>query len=108
MPLVPVMVGGERDLDACGSTGGVSGLRGGPGSFLAVRSGPGLGFGQIGRLRLNTRVWICENRAGWLGIVYRLDDRDCGVSSPLPDRRPYAGPCASGWVSKRYVRHEAG
>jgi hypothetical protein len=83
-------------------------LRGGSGSFLAVRGGPGLQFRTIDRLEPDTRVWICEARAGWLGVVYGTDDKGCGVSSPMPVRRPYVGPCASGWVSERYVRREAG
>lgn len=105
---VPVTIGGDADMDACGSTGIVSGLRGGSGSFLAVRGGPGLQFRTIDRLEPDTRVWICEARAGWLGVVYGTDDKGCGVSSPVPVRRPYVGPCASGWVSERYVRREAG
>lgn len=108
MPSVPVTTGGEADADACAATGIVSGLRGGPGSFLAVRGGPGLRYDMLGRLEPGARVWICEARTGWLGIVYGPPDRDCDVSSPAPERRPYAGPCASGWVSERYVRHEAG
>ncbi|MBS0542210.1 MAG: integron [Proteobacteria bacterium] len=105
---VPVMVGGEPGLDACASTGIVAGLRGGSGSFLALRRGPALRFAITDRLRNGTRLWLCDARGGWLGVVYAADGRDCGVSSPLPARRPYRGSCASGWVSERFVRREAG
>lgn len=103
-----VTTGGEAETDACASTGIVGGFRGGAQSFLAVRGGPGLRHAMVDRLESGARVWICEVRAGWLGVVYGPQDRDCGVASPSPVRRPYAGPCASGWVSERYVRHEAG
>ncbi|WP_336959345.1 hypothetical protein [Sphingobium aquiterrae] len=33
---------------------------------------------------------------------------DCGVSSPVESRRPYRGPCRSGWVSSAYVALVAG
>ncbi|MBS0511615.1 MAG: integron [Proteobacteria bacterium] len=105
---VPVMIGGEAELDACASTGIVSGLRGGVGSFLAVRRGPGLRFATTDRLRNGARLWLCDARGGWLGVVYAADGRDCGVSSPQPARQPYRGPCTSGWVSERFVRREAG
>jgi len=101
----PVMVGGEPDLDACASTGIVAGLKPLPGNFLAVREGPGLGFTRVGELHLGDRVWLCDTRGDWMGIVY---GEDCGVSTPKATRAPYTGPCASGWVSKRYIELEAG
>ncbi|KAI5914888.1 integron [Thauera sp. 2A1] len=108
MESVPVMVGGEPDLDACASTGIVVGLRGGPGSFLALRRGPGLRFAITDRLRAGARLWLCDSRGAWLGVVHAADGRDCGVSSPQRARQPYRGPCTSGWVSDRFVRREAG
>lgn len=105
---VPVMIGGEAELDACAATGIVSGLRGGAGSFLAVRRGPGLRFAMTDRLRNGARVWLCDARGGWLGVVYAKDVRNCGVSSPSSVRQPYHGACASGWVAERFVRREAG
>jgi hypothetical protein len=101
----PVMVGGESDLDACASTGIVVGLKPVPGNFLAVREGPGPGFAQVGELPLGDRVWLCDSREDWMGIVY---GEDCGVSTPKATRTLYTGPCASGWVSKRYIELEAG
>lgn len=106
-PAVPVMVGGEAGLDACASTGIVAGLRG-PRSFLAIRRGPGLQFEAAGRLRQGARLWICEARGGWLGVVHGAEGLDCGVSSPRPARQAYRGPCVSGWVAERFVRREAG
>ncbi len=102
---IPVKVGGESDLDACASTGIVVGLKPTPGNYLAVREGPSLGFKQIHGLHLGDRVWLCDRMEGWVGIVH---GEDCGVSTPIPVRKPYAGPCASGWVSERFISLEAG
>lgn len=107
-PPVEVMVGGEPALDACGGTGTVAGLKPVSGNYLAVRAGPGLGFRELDRLPAGARLWICEQRDGWLGVVYGGADTDCGVATPGPVRGPYAGPCRAGWVSETYVRPEAG
>jgi hypothetical protein len=102
---VPVLVGGEVELDACGSVGIVSGLRGGQGNFISVRRGPGRSFREVGRLRPGDRVWMCDAREAWVGVVF---GRGCGVAAPRAQRKPYNGPCASGWVAERYLRLEAG
>lgn len=105
---VPVMIGGEHDLDACGAVGVVSGLAPKPTSTLAVRSGPGPQFDRIDRLTSGSRVWLCDHKGRWLGVVYGLDGQDCGVSTPSERRQPYTGPCASGWVFDQYVSPLAG
>jgi hypothetical protein len=105
---VPVMIGGERDLDACSAVGVVSGLDPKPTSTLAVRSGPGLQFARIDRLASGTRVWLCDPQGDWVGIVYGRADQDCGVSTPSAQRRPYTGPCAAGWVFHKYISLLAG
>jgi hypothetical protein len=105
---VPVMIGGERDLDACGAVGVVSGLDPKPASTLSVRSGPGPQFDRIDRLTSGTRVWLCDRKGPWVGVVYGPDGQDCGVSRPIDRRRPYTGPCASGWVFDKYVSLLAG
>ena len=105
---IPVMIGGERDLDACGAVGVVSGLDPKPANTLSVRSGPGSQFAQIDKLTSGTRVWLCDHKGRWLGVVYGPDGQDCGVSTPSDRRRPYTGPCASGWVFDKYVSLLAG
>jgi hypothetical protein len=99
------MIGGEPELDACGATGIVAGLKPVPGNVLSVRAGPGVEFTRIGELRPGDRVWLCDRKDGWLGIVY---GENCGVSTPIAERAPYTGPCKAGWVSERYVEPEAG
>lgn len=101
---VPVWVGGEEALDACPSTAVVSGLR--PSGFLAVRSGPGTGYTQLDELHNDDPLQICATSPDglWYGVVYGgHGDIDCGVASPITPKRPYTGPCASGWVYTKWV-----
>jgi hypothetical protein len=107
-PQVPVMIGGEADLDACGAVGTVSGLKPTPGNTLAVRSGPGREQDRIDSLPQGTRLWLCDRQGPWLGVVYGPPGADCGVSTPRPVRQPYRGPCSSGWVHESYVELLAG
>lgn len=108
-PRVPVMIGGEGGLDACGSVGTVSGLKSTPGNTLAVRSGPGLEHNRIDGLAPGAQVWLCDRRGRWLGVVYGLSPgANCGVSTPRAMREPYQGPCSSGWVHESYVELFAG
>jgi hypothetical protein len=105
---VPVMIGGEPDLDACGAVGVVSGLDSKPASTLSVRSGPGSQFEAIDRLSSGTRIWLCEHQGRWVGIVYGPDGQDCGIATSSQRRRPYTGPCTAGWVFDKYVTLVAG
>ena len=107
-PEVPVMIGGEADLDACGTVGTVSGLKPTRGNTLSVRSGPGREQDRIDGLAPGTRVWLCDRQGSWLGVVYGPPGADCGVSTPRAVRRPYRGPCSSGWVYESYVELLAG
>ena len=105
---VPVMVGGEPEIDACGSIGTVSGLRAEPGNFLAVRQGPGTEYPSLATLPLGAHLWLCDTRQGWYGVVFGTPGQDCGVASPRSQRVAYDGPCSSGWVAKQYISISAG
>ncbi len=110
---VPVRVGLEAELDACGSWARVSGLKPGGDGFLAVRGGPGAQYGLRDRLREGDTFFVCGDAAGgkWFSIVYPRagqDASDCGVSSSLPRPVAYRGPCAWGWVHADWVEILAG
>lgn len=106
---IPIMLGADGDLDACGSVGVIVGLDPKGDGFLSVRSGPaGKPYREIDRLYNGNPVYICGEKGKWLAVVYPADGRDCGVSSPWPKRLPYTGPCRYGWVHSRYVRLTAG
>jgi hypothetical protein len=103
--VIEVMIGGEKDLDACQGFGEVRGLDPQGDNFLAVRTGPGSKFTKIDELHERNQVWLCDERGRWIGIVY---GKNCGVSSPIAIRRRYHGPCKSGWVFDKYVKLIAG
>jgi hypothetical protein len=92
---VRVTIGGEDDLDACGSVAEITGP-------VALRRGPGEQFAVVGQLDRGTQVYACDisPERRWDGVVVlpAEEAEDCGVSSPIPNRRAYAGPCRSGWV----------
>ena len=105
---VPVMLGGDPDLDACPSLGQIVGLHPNGDGFLSVRSGPGVPYREIDRLYNGNKVSVCGRRGAWHPIVYPADEGECGVGTPWPVRQPYTGPCNYGWVHSRYVRIIAG
>jgi len=109
---VQIYYGGITDGEACGSSGVVMGLDPHGDGFLSVRSGPGgKPFREIARVFNGQRVYICEDRGNWFGVVYSPDNGDpqaCGIFSPIRIRAPYTGPCQHGWISKRYVGDLAG
>lgn len=108
---MPVIVGGDAEMDACAASGAVAGLDPKGDNYLSVRSGPGgAAYREVDRIGPGRRITICAERKPWLGIVYAPAGRavDCGLSSPQPRAAPYRGPCRSGWVHRRYVRVTAG
>ena len=105
---VPVQVGSIPEMDACTSTGLVTGLRT---SLLALRSGPGVTYRQIDHLANGQELFLCSVSPDgkWHGVVYSSGRTvDCGVSSPVNSVGPYHGPCRSGWVSARWIKVTAG
>jgi hypothetical protein len=106
-PVPPLMLGGEAEFDACNAAGVVEGLDARGDGFLSVRAGPAIAHREIARLRNGDSVYICLSEGEWYGVVFPQGAR-CGVTSPWPRRRAYRGPCASGWVHRRWVGGTAG
>ncbi len=104
---VPVMVGGEADLDACTGLGRVARLDPAGDGFLAVRKGPSTDYAKIDELYNGDEIHLCQEHGRWWGIVYG-GIGGCGVGSPVPRRMAYKGPCRAGWVHGRYVDFIAG
>lgn len=101
----PVMYGVDENVDACSSFGMVGNLGKGVDEFLAVKAAPFLKAKRIDKLLKNQTVSICEEKTDWYGVVYTKNrEQDCGVSTPIEKRKPYSGPCKSGWVYKKYIR----
>lgn len=103
--LVPVMVGGEEDLDACAGVDAII-------ASVTVRSGPGDHYAVVEHLDRGAQVYACDMSpdSRWEGIVsIPADDAEiCGVSSPIPARQAYHGTCRSGWIPKDSVIVVAG
>jgi hypothetical protein len=110
----PVTIGedGPR-MDACGGLGQVTRVGS---SGLPVRAAPFDDAKALASLAEGQRAFICTRSLDqkWLGVVIPPasgdggETPDCGVSSPVERKRPYDGPCASGWVASAYVRLIAG
>lgn len=124
--VVNIGEGGPR-FAACQGRGRVGNLRGGK---LAVRDAPFDDAKQIGELSEDAHVFICTRSLDqqWLGVVVASEDGtkpdaaasaaaegtdaeaappapgvDCGVTAPVRGKRPYSGPCQSGWVESTFV-----
>ena len=114
----PVTIGEDgAGLDACGTLGVIIAV--GDNSLpVELRAAPFSNAKSRGRLAPASRVYICSRTLDqkWLGVV--LDSasvpgnndpgKECGLTSPVDRKQPYAGPCPSGWVSSAYVRLIAG
>ena len=107
---VPVMVRAETELDACGSLAEVGGLNARGQNYLSLRRGPASTYGETDRLGSGTRVLVCEEREGWLGVLVVPQEgvHVCAVDQPARGGHAYRGRCRSGWVSQKYVRDLAG
>jgi hypothetical protein len=95
---------------ACRGIGSVTNLPGGNDNFLSVREGPSARARQTDKLGDDAPVFLCDQNedGSWIGIVYQADGYvpvtdECRVEKNIPSRRPYAGPCLSGWVSAKYI-----
>ena len=104
---VPVMIGGDPDLDACGGTGVIQGISSRGDGFLAVRSGPGTKYKMIDKFYRNRKkVSMCDDKGKWVGIIY---GKDCGEAyDNIAKRKPYEGSCKSGWIFEKYIKLIAG
>lgn len=107
-PIVPVMVGGEPDLDARGSAGVVKGLKRGGDGFLSLRAGPDKSFPEIGRLKNGDELILCDYKAPWHGVVLPELGLCDELSSPVLQRQPYGGRCKAGWVHESFLEVTAG
>lgn len=111
-PDVPVKAGSYDDLDACLLVVDVTGLYPKGDNYLSLRSRPSAQGRELARLQPGQWLNSCDESADgkWTGVVYHPTDKqaDCGTGTPIGQRRPYGGPCASGWVATRFVKVIAG
>ena len=107
-PRAPMIGLDGPSLDACGGLGRIGGAY----RKLAVREGPSENARTSETLQESMLVWLCEADGDWQGIVYARgqfqDVGDCRVSTPVPEPRPYDGPCRMGWVLAKDIEFLAG
>jgi hypothetical protein len=104
----PVMIGEAGEyVDACPSLGVANPE---PGKKIVVWAEPIDRSFAFGELEPGSSLYLCDDSVeGWSGVVYSTNqDEDCGVSSPIFGEEMYSGPCASGWVEKKYLKVVAG
>jgi hypothetical protein len=106
---VPVEIGGDEVLDACGSFAQVKGLKADGDGFLAVRSGPGTAYAMVDKLSNGREMYLCGEQGQWLAIVYlTAPGMKCEVTSTIAKKQVYRGRCKSGWVRSAWVEVMAG
>jgi Bacterial SH3 domain len=74
------------------------------GHYLSVRSGPGVKYRKVDRLKPGAEVYICDERGGWLQIFYSsTSEGPCGKThGDGLDPRKTTG-CQSGWVNQKWI-----
>ena len=109
---MPIRIGTDGpDADSCASYGEVTGLDPNGDNYLSVRDAPSDKVKERDRIGQGHKVHVCAESNGWYGIVYDIEGDsgiDCETDSPVDTPRNYTGPCAQGWVSKKYVKITAG
>ena len=109
---VPVRIGElGASFNACSAAGTTRNLA--EGGSLPVRAAPFDAAEETGTIPAGTRFFVCtrSHDQRWMGVVVPESgqlDPACGVSAPVTARRPYDGPCRSGWVSSAFVKLVAG
>ncbi|MEO9457421.1 MAG: SH3 domain-containing protein [Lentilitoribacter sp.] len=101
---VDVMERADDGLDTC-AYGQIVGLKSDGDGFLSVRTGPGIKYESFDELKNNDKVWLFEEKDGWYGIVYDLDELNC---SPVENDRPVETDGKKGWVFGKWVEVFAG
>ena len=91
--MIPVMLYPDTDHGTCSI-----GLQVNAGGAV-LRSGPGVGFPIIATLKAGHVVSGCDEQNGWDGIIDGQDET-CSIGIMVPTKRPYIGPCASGWIDQ--------
>ena len=93
---VPVMLYPDPDHGTCSI--GLQVNEGG----AELRSGPGVSFPLVAILEAGHVVSGCNEKNGWDGIIDGQDET-CSVGISVATKRPYVGPCASGWINQSFL-----
>lgn len=94
--IVPVMLYPDTDHGTCSI-----GLQVNAGGAV-LRSGPGVNFPVIAALKAGHIVSGCDDENGWDGIIDGQDET-CSIGITVTTKRPYVGPCSSGWIDQSFL-----
>lgn len=102
-PTGKVQWGGEPEMDACGAFGYTMAT-----TVMITRDAKGfISFDKV--IPAGTPVTFCDYDSGFHGVLIHKEGIDCGGgSATVPDRRPYDGPCESGWIKETFLELVAG
>ena len=79
----------------------------GDSSYVSVRAGPSEDFRKTDKLERGHEVFTCDDREGWVGIIYgpagRCDLRHTTLRGPNLPRE-----CQSGWIPATSVETTSG
>ncbi len=70
---------------------------------LRVRAGPARRFRQLEALREGERVYTCDGRGEWLGVVFSRPGASCGSRENVGLDITLTPSCRSGWVHRRWI-----
>ena len=103
-PSVPVWSGSLPPANSVrGNICNLALVRGVGSSRLQVRAGPGRRFVRRDALRNGERVYTCNERGEWLGVVFSRPGAPCGNQQPVGLDITLTPPCRSGWVHRRWI-----
>jgi uncharacterized protein YgiM (DUF1202 family) len=77
-------------------------------TYLSVRSGPGMQFSKIDRLKNETVVYVCDEKSDWVQIFYSGPERPCVADSPVGILSTKENTCKSGWAKREWINVIAG
>jgi uncharacterized protein YgiM (DUF1202 family) len=72
-------------------------------TYLSVRSGPGMKFSKIDRLKVKTVVYVCDEKSEWVQVFYSGPELPCVVDSSVGLLSSKKNTCKSGWVNRKWI-----
>jgi len=115
--LLKSVVGGLDIIENSATLAQVAGLKGGKGSFLSLRTGPGPTLKEIERLNEGRLlIPIMQGDPEWYGVIVAPQGADsaeaiaaackfdAAAAAQMSEQTVYKGPCRAGWVARRWVK----
>ena len=72
-------------------------------TYLSVRSGPGLQFSKVDRLKDGTVVYTCDDNGEWVQVFYSGPGHPCLAGSPVGLLSTKKDTCKSGWAKQEWI-----